>query len=153
MLADDTVEHVMFGVSRARSQLGSSPAEEYRARRNLPMSKAWIRWVMASTHETPERGGAPALGGAAYEPLDMEVQHHESPLGAGTRIGSDGNFKPKSKGSVCRQVVAGPRFEPATHGFQHQLSRGFEVAFQSLIETTSSFQQRNVPKPTRPAPV
>src|SRR5262245_28600280 len=64
MLADDTVEHVMLGVSRARSQLGSSPAEEYRARRNLPMSKAWIRWVMASTHETPERGGAPALGGS-----------------------------------------------------------------------------------------
>jgi hypothetical protein len=56
MLADDTVEHVMLGVSRARSQLGSSPAEEYRARRNLPMSKAWIRWVVASTHETPERG-------------------------------------------------------------------------------------------------
>jgi len=82
MLADDTVEHVMLGVSRARSQLGSSPAEEYRARRNLPMSKAWIRWVMASTHETPERGGAPALGGAAYEPLDMEVQHARVPLGS-----------------------------------------------------------------------
>jgi hypothetical protein len=71
-------------------------------------------WVMASTHETPERGGAPALGGAAYEPLNMEVQHARVPLGAGTRIGSDGYFKPESKGSVCRQVVAGPRFEPAT---------------------------------------
>ena len=109
MLADDTVEHVMFGVSRARSQLGSSPAEEYRARRNLPMSKAWIRWVMASTHETPERGGAPALGGAAYEPLDMEVQHAQVPLGGRHPHRIRRQFQPESKGSVCRQVVAGPR--------------------------------------------
>jgi len=108
MLADDTVEHVMLGVSRVRSQLGSSPAEEYPARRNLPMSKAWTRWVMASTHETPERGGAPALGGELTNPWTWRFNTHESPLGAGTRIGSDGNFKPRSKGSVCRQVVAGP---------------------------------------------
>jgi len=36
MLADDTVERAVLGVSRAISQLGSGHAEEYRARRNLP---------------------------------------------------------------------------------------------------------------------
>ncbi len=39
MLADDTVEHAVLGVSRAITQLGSRHTEEYRPRRNLPMPK------------------------------------------------------------------------------------------------------------------
>ena len=42
-------------------------------------AQTWIRWVMASTHETPERGGAPALG--SLRPSNMEVQHARVPLG------------------------------------------------------------------------
>lgn len=44
----------------------------------------------AQLEGSAERGGAPALCGAAYEPLDVEAQHARVPLGAGTRIGSDG---------------------------------------------------------------
>src|SRR5258707_15831909 len=102
---------------------------------------------MASTHETPERGGAPALGGTAYDPLNMEVQHARVPLGAGTRIGSDGYFKPESKGSVCRQVVAGPRNHSCrfTGRVTDRRHFGRGQAVPSRCPTCGSLLQRSEP--------
>jgi hypothetical protein len=63
MLADDTVEHAVLGVSRAISQLGSRHAEEYRARRNLPMPKhgyggSWLRPMRRLKEAGPLRWAA-----------------------------------------------------------------------------------------------
>ena len=115
-LADDTVEYAVLGVSRAISQLGG------RARRGVPCSaqsghaQTWIRWVMASTHGTPERGGAPALDGAAYEPLNMEVQHARVPLGGRhpnriRRLFQTGIQRVCLPASGC-----GPPQQPKSHG-------------------------------------